>query len=127
LIKFTVLSDHAYTVVSRRAHLNVSRTTLKLLQAHVKSVQKVPYTHLILYSTKDAIHNNPLMSCWTIIHVVDMLLRNKTAEYRKSLQTINLNLCAHVKKIGFHISPFAHDIDERNTHQPSKFHCGASF
>jgi len=29
--------------------------------------------------------------------------------------------------MGFHISPFAHDIFERYTNQPSKFHRGASF
>jgi len=45
----------------------------------------VPYTRLFLYPTEDTIHNNPVTSCLTIIHVVDkMLFRNKNCTIQET-------------------------------------------
>jgi len=58
-----------------------------------------PNTRLSLYATEDTIHNNPVISCLTIIHVVDiMLFRNKNCTIQETFITTYLNLCTHIKK-----------------------------
>lgn len=59
---------------------------------------KVPYIRLILYPTKDANHNNPVMSCRTVIYVVDiMYLEMKLQNTGSPHEPLTL-ICVHMYK-----------------------------